>query len=394
MSVELADSLCVYLHFPFCRKKCLYCDFYSITNEPELIPAWKKGIITEFDLYFKSHIDRFSLKTLYVGGGSPNLLAAADLQQIVERLHQYLDFSALIEFSIELNPGLKDDLNLEYYSSLGINRLSVGIQSFNDLELKTLGRIHDARQARQAIEQIRRNGQFQLSCDLIFGIPGQTLNSWSDSLARLLCYSPEHISLYCLSYENNTPLTSSLSAGKIKPLSDELNWQMYKFAHQFLESAGYRHYEVSNWSKPGFECRHNLNYWHMGNYLGFGPAAHSFINNHRSWNHSDLREYLSLVDDRILPIANSEHRTAQESLLEFLFLSLRMAKGLNFERFTQLSNLDFNKILSTFKKDLYPDFDSEYGISSNGFFHLNLKGWFVIDYIVLNLFKIIEQEIA
>jgi len=274
----------LYIHVPFCVKKCGYCDFYSLPDKTALIPDYVEAVKQEAGRYHRVECD-----TLYIGGGTPSLLGTKNLPALLSGIYQTFDLRKMTEATIEVNPDSASYDFLRTAKMKGTNRVSIGVQSLIDTELKAAGRIHDARQAIAAVMEARRAGFESISADLIVGLPGQDSQSLHFSLEYLTGLSIQHLSLYCLSIESETPF----AANRPKDLpSDNMQADLYEQCVDFLEHHGFIHYEISNFAQPGFECQHNLNYWRGGEYVGLGPAAASHMKNKRYKNKPDLEAYI------------------------------------------------------------------------------------------------------
>ncbi|MBR5686028.1 MAG: radical SAM family heme chaperone HemW [Muribaculaceae bacterium] len=315
----------VYVHIPFCMQRCVYCDFYSTIDA-----AWQDTYVdTLIDEARHRHCEiRQSFKTLYVGGGTPSQLKTDLMSRLVKGLREALPLDDLEEFTVEVNP---DDVTGQYARFLvdrGVNRVSMGVQSFVDDELRLIRRRHDAQAARLAVKTIRDAGINNISIDLIYGIPGQTLDSWRYSVDEAIALGVQHISAYNLSYEKGTPLWNLRASGEVAELDDDTCVAMYQLLVKRLKSAGYEHYEISNFAQPGFHSRHNSAYWDGTPYLGLGAAAHSFDGEVRRYNPADLQKYLDRINEQ--GIAYDEERlTAEEQYDETVMLALRTARGLD-----------------------------------------------------------------
>lgn len=322
-------GLALYIHVPFCIHKCLYCDFYSTTRR-DLLPRYLKALQQEVVHYAASPLfSGQSLSTIYWGGGTPSLLPPDDLQRLMRQITAAWPLSGEAEITLEANPGALDSSHLPGYRTAGINRLSLGIQSFDDRELALLSRIHNAADAEAAFAAARRAGFEDLSLDLIFALPGQSLATWHHSLQRALDLGPEHLSLYSLTIEPETPLHREVAAGRLHPCDEELEREMLLAGKETLEAAGYDHYEISSYARPGRTARHNRHYWSGLPYLGLGPAAHSFAGGERWWNSRDLHRYITeAAAGRIAP-AGREHIGRNEAMGERLLLGLRRAEGVD-----------------------------------------------------------------
>jgi len=326
---------------------------------------------------------RVTFETIFFGGGTPSLLAPAQVERILSHLHAAFRITPDAEMTLEANPGTVTGERLRALRSLGINRLSIGIQSFHDHELKALGRIHDRAEAFRCIERARAAGFDNISIDLIYSIPGQTLTEWEDNLKIAVDLTPQHIAAYSLIVGENTPLARMVRSGEIRinPPDDEA--RMYERAMEYLGAHGYEHYEVSNYALPGFHCRHNCSYWSHENYLGFGPSAHSFWKGsdrtgaRRWWNVADLSKYLDRLEGGSLPIASEEFIGAREMLRERIFLGLRS------------SGLDLAKLASDFDHDFREEqremvrwvLDDRMALLTKDVLRLTPKGYLLCDEI-------------
>lgn len=318
----------LYVHVPFCRGKCPYCDFASGTDL-SLVPDWLAALAREMEIC-RDFAPRFD--TLYLGGGTPSLLTAAQLTVLWEGLYENFVFTPETEITLEANP---DDLTLgalERYRELGVNRLSLGVQSLDDRELTFLGRRHDASQALRALAWVREAGFANLGLDLIYGLPGQTLAAWHRTLEAALNFRPEHLSCYQLTVEEGTPLARWQAAGRFQSLPEETERQFFLFTAKFLETQGYLHYEISNFARgPAHKSRHNCKYWNHTSYLGLGPAAHSYRDGRRWWNHRSLEEYSQALSAGQAPLAGWEVLTPEQQRLESLYLGVRTREGVDLD---------------------------------------------------------------
>jgi putative oxygen-independent coproporphyrinogen III oxidase len=314
----------LYVHVPFCQRKCPYCDFASGTDLA-LVADWLRAIQQEMGLY-RDVAPTFD--TLYLGGGTPSLLAAEQLAVLLESLQEQFTFVPDTEITLEANP---DDLTLDIlkgYRELGVNRLSLGVQSFHDRELNFLGRRHDAAQALRAPAWSREAGFANLGLDLIYGLPGQTLDRWKRNLETALSFCPEHLSCYQLTVEAGTPLARRQAEAQFQLLSEETEREFFLFTSRFLEEAGYLHYEISNFARGSeYRSRHNGKYWNHTPYLGLGPAAHSYRDGRRWWNHRSLKDYCQALSKGEAPVADRETLNPEQTRLEALYLGLRTREG-------------------------------------------------------------------
>lgn len=316
---------CLYIHIPFCIRKCLYCDFLSLPYDPALAQRYTDALCRELEM---RNSDAAVLRTVYIGGGTPTILPEACLSQIFSRIRRSYTMAPEAEITVEANPGTLTVEKAAVLHTLGVNRVSLGVQSFMDTELRTLGRIHTASEAEKCAGMLLAAGIGNLSLDLIYGIPGQSITTWKGSLDRAVSLSPTHISAYELTPEKGTPLDGSLTAGKLAMPEEELILEMSDLAIDFLAGRGFVHYEISNYARDGYQCLHNLNYWDRGEYLAAGAGAHSFLNDVRSSNTWDVREYIETLTRGMLPVAESNEIPCETALSEFVFLGLRKTAGL------------------------------------------------------------------
>jgi oxygen-independent coproporphyrinogen III oxidase len=314
----------LYIHVPFCEHKCIYCDFYSITDR-SLSDAFVLALLQEST--WNQHnppFGGFAFSTLYFGGGTPSLLA-------IEQLETFITGQPLLpdaEITLEANPGTVSLAYLQALRRIGVNRLSIGIQSFVDEELRTLSRIHTAVEAERSILWARQAGFTNISLDFIFAIPGQTMTSLTHSLARAISFGPEHISCYSLTVEKETPLAVAVEQGVLHTCAEDQEEAMMVHVKKILEAAGYEQYEISNYARPNQRSRHNQSYWNGTPYLGLGPAAHSFDGQRRWWNSRDVVAYISAWQSGQGDPAGSETITPSEKTTEAILLGLRRKEGI------------------------------------------------------------------
>lgn len=307
----------LYVHIPFCHSKCSYCDFYS-TADKRRIDELLETIPKEYE-YRQDEIKE-SYRTVYFGGGTPSIIDTDKLYRLCEKLPT----KDAVEFTIEANPEDISTDKIEAWRAIGINRISMGIQSLNDAELRSINRRHDSQRAIEAIEKLLAGGIDNISCDLIYGLPGQDIRSWDESLTRLIEYNLPHLSAYCLSYEPGTVLYAKAKSGKIIPTDDETLEQMYVMLCKKMSEAGYEHYEISNFAKPGKKSMHNSSYWDSTPYIGLGPGAHSFDRKTRRYNPSNLKSYIENFPTTVIDEENE-----LEQYNDTLITSLRTAHGID-----------------------------------------------------------------
>ena len=330
----------LYIHIPFCVSKCPYCNFYSVTDRSN-IPRFIACLVEEMGLY-TGHFDRFD--TVYFGGGTPSTLSPAQLETILDAVCRHFAISKDAEITCELNPG---DVSSDYLASLramGINRLTIGIQSFDEPMLTFLGRRHSTPQSMAALELSRRAGFENIGLDLIYGIPGQSLKSWERGLHRAISYEPEHISCYELTIEPGTPLHRRYRDNEFAFPKEDLLYEFFTTTSRLLVDAGYVHYEVSNFAGDmHLRSRHNQKYWDQTPYLGIGPAAHSFHGNRRWWNHPSLDGYVEHLQVRRHPPGGTETLSISHLRNEALYLALRTKQGIDLSDFLLRYDCDILK---------------------------------------------------
>lgn len=303
-------------------------------TDRKLVGAFLKDLKKEIDFWGKK-LRRVAVKTVYFGGGTPSILSVRDFQKIVGWLKENFKFSRKLEFSLEANPETISEKKLKIWKQLGVNRISLGVQTFSDKFLKILGRVHNSEKSFQAIKLVKKYFQ-NFNLDLMFGLPGQTLKEFKNDLEKALSFKPAHLSIYQLTPEKNTPLFNLLKNKKLTLPDEETLFKMYQSAIQILSRAGFKHYEISNFCRPGQACQHNLAVWHFEPYLGLGPGAHSFLNNQRFANPKNI--FLRTLRPR-------RQTLSQNALMsEFMFLGLRLLKGIPLKKFKKLFGADLKKI--------------------------------------------------
>ncbi|MCK5148551.1 radical SAM family heme chaperone HemW [bacterium] len=318
----------IYIHIPFCRVRCHYCDFYSHGDALGSIPMYVDAVCREINLY-AGRINPAIITSIYLGGGTPSLLSIRQIHMILHEIKTRFRCEENPEISIEANPGTIDAEYLTQLSLQGINRLSLGIQSFCDRELTMLGRIHSADEAREAFQSARSAGFKQIGIDLIYGLPGQNVDQWQRSLKEAIALSPEHISAYALTWNDDTETGRRIECGDLPRPEEEMLAQQYQLAVTMLENAGYEHYEVSNFARSGCRARHNAAYWTGRPYLGLGASAHGYLPPVRYWNISDIDQYVHAIKDEKLPLAGSEELRPDQERIEQIALGLRTSEGIS-----------------------------------------------------------------
>jgi len=346
----------LYIHIPFCLSKCHYCDFYSLTSI-SAVPDFLDALFKEMEMY-RNRFNPFD--TVYIGGGTPSLLSPQQLESVLVNVRENFNLISNPEITIETNPA---DLNRSFLESMrenGINRITIGVQSFDEKVLGFLGRRHSVKQAISAIEASRKAGFHNIGLDLIYGVPAQDIGSWLDTLKQAVVFSPEHISCYQLTLETKTPLGMRYQAGEFSIPGEELQYEFFMKTSNFLKDAGYIHYEVSNFARgTEYTSRHNQKYWDHSPFLGLGPAAHSFQSNQRWWNHQSLDQYIAAINAGNLPIEETETLMIEQLRLEALYLGLRTKKGVSLQDIKNRYDYD----LFTEKKEMLDKLQEEGFIS-------------------------------
>lgn len=368
----------IYIHIPFCVRKCSYCDFLSFSNgTKDKQAAYMEALLKEIDIYGKlqggMHSDT-EVDTVFIGGGTPSILPYEDIKALMDTLRRNFNIEETSEITIEANPGTLTAEKLNAYLECGINRLSIGVQSFDDKMLAGLGRIHTADEAEDTYRLARRCGFRNINLDLMFAIPGHTVEIWRDTLEKAAELSPEHISFYSLQLEENTPFFEMFKRGEIEQIPDDIDRKMYHGAVSFLRSADYHHYEISNAAKPGYECRHNLKYWSMDDYFGFGLGASGFIGGVRYSNLRDPAAYCFFVEEGRLPIEEEHINTPYDNESEYIFTGLRKRSGIDLVDFKERfgKELAENEIVKSYAASGYMEIYEPFGRGQ--FLRLTEKG--------------------
>ncbi|MDR1344697.1 MAG: radical SAM family heme chaperone HemW [Tannerellaceae bacterium] len=372
----------LYIHIPFCLKRCIYCDFFSHTQMRHK-EAYLSALATEMAMR-KDYTGDEAIETVYFGGGTPSLLTASDFGDLFDAIYRLFDVSKDAEITIEANP---DDMTPAYVSSLRrlpFNRISMGVQSFSDEDLRFLCRRHTGRQATEAVRICKDEGYDNISIDLIYGLPGQTPGAWEDNLEKALRLDTPHISAYHLTYEKDTPLYRLKEEGRIQPVDEDVSLSLFEQLTNRMANAGYLHYEISSFARPGYLSLHNSAYWTGKKYLGLGPSAHSYDTQSRQWNVASVQRYIEGIEDKHL-CAESEHLDDNTKYNEYIMTRLRTLQG-----------IDTTYIRTTFGEDkhLYCKTQAQTFIN-NGMLceegerlKLSAKALFVSDSIISHLLRI------
>jgi len=370
----------VYIHIPFCRSKCVYCDFASFADIDHLMGPYLEALLIEI-----GHEHPLDVNTVYLGGGTPSHLPVESMERIMAAVKAKFHIDSDAEMTIEVNPRSATPDTLKSYRQMGFNRLSIGVQSFDDAMLKRLGRVHSAQDARDTVVDARNAGFNNLSIDLIHGIPGQSLEMAMDDLAAAVSLSPEHLSVYQLTVEEDTPLWDLVEDGKLELPEDGLQLSMYESAIGYLKGKGFAHYEVSNFAKPGNECLHNLAYWVGDEFLGLGSGAHSFIESVRYANPEDPEHYIR--DVAIGGTAAVEiHADEPDKIIDYFLMRLRLVdKSLDFETVNRKFGINFSEKYEKALKTL--ERQGLIRVSKSGFTQTH-KGLLFLDDVLLELDKV------
>lgn len=371
----------IYLHIPFCKTKCIYCDFYSVTKRDDSIDKFVNCLVKEIKLN-KNRLESTIFDTIFFGGGTPSVLTENQLENILNTLYENFNIDKKVEITLECNPGEITFEKLTHFRKLGINRLSMGFQSFSEKNLKFLGRLHSSKQSISTFNHARKAGFDNINIDLIYDIPKQKIKDWKEDLFLGTSLEPEHISAYSLTVEKNTVLHSMVKNKTAIMPSEEIDKKMFLSTISYLEQKNYIHYEISNFSKKNKECAHNLHYWRLEPYLAFGPGAHGFDGKKRWWNKKSIDYYISQIDKNISPIEFEETLSKKDSFNETIMNGLRLIEGAKIQKLDSLINQNLENYIDSFTEK-WPY------INNNGKnLSLNKKGLLFADEIIADLFLI------
>ena len=398
------NGLEIYIHIPFCVKKCDYCDFLSAPADLETKEKYVEALINEIKLN-KNKMSGYVVDTVFIGGGTPSLLEENQISKIMSVLRDNCNMSENPEITIECNPGTITESKLLEYKKSGINRISFGLQSANDEELKSIGRIHNYAGFLESYNLARKCGFDNINVDLMSALPGQTLKSYEETLNKVVRLEPEHISAYSLIVEENTLMYDRVKKAQIKGINilpdEESERKMYYLTNNILRSNGYRKYEISNYSKPGKECKHNIGYWQRKEYLGFGIGAASLYKENRYNNISDINKYIEVLTNNIKEnsinnvgnssevenqvnilnsiVKNLQQLTERDRMEEFMFLGLRMMEGVSMEKFEQYFGKTYMEVYGKVQKRME---DKRFLINDNGYVKLTEFGIDLSNYVM------------
>lgn len=335
-----------YVHIPFCTQICYYCDFSKVFIKNQPVDAYLEALIKEFESYQIN-----SLKTLYIGGGTPTAITAKQLDYLLSHLQQHLQLDQLEEFTIEANPGDLTEDKIAVLGQSAVNRISLGVQTFNDKQLKQIGRSHTEAQIYTTIASLKEAGFQNMSIDLIYALPGQTIQQVKENVAKALALDIPHLSLYSLILEHHTVFMNKMRRGKLQLPTEDLEAEMFEYIISEMEASGFEHYEISNFTKPGFESRHNLMYWNNDEYFGCGAGASGYLNGIRYRNRVPIQHYLKAVTDGNARLSE-EVLTKEEMMEEELFLGLRKKSGVSVSRFQEKFGLSFESRYGSVVREL------------------------------------------
>jgi oxygen-independent coproporphyrinogen-3 oxidase len=379
----------LYFHLPYCRRKCPYCDFFKVVPRAGERERYVRALLAEISLAAKCYsIFVGPASTVYFGGGTPSLHTPEELSTLVDNARAEWGLCDGAEITLEANPGTLTAETLNGWGKAGINRLSIGGQSFSARKLSLLYRDHSAEEIHEAFRLARAAGFSNMSLDLIFGLPGETLDEWKSDLEAASALHPEHISLYNLEFHEGTPFDRWRHSGRLVPLSEDAEADLYLFTHDFFVQRGYEHYEVSNFAKPGFRSVHNSAYWQGHSYLGLGPSAHSFDGNTlRFFNKPDLHAYFSEIEASRLPVGGQQNLSVRDQIEEWISLRLRRSEGIGFsDAVERLGAATAHKLWERAAK-LPVTLTS----LNDNHFALTAEGWFRENSVLLFLFEGLED---
>ncbi len=371
-------NLGLYIHIPFCRSKCAYCDFYSLPDCREY-QRYVDSLLLHMEDY-SATVKEYDINTVFIGGGTPSVLPQKCVISLINGIYSNFNVTTDAEFTMEVNPATVSYGNLRAYHDMGVNRLSIGMQSACDNELRALTRIHNFEQFEECYKFARRAKFDNINVDLMYGIPEQTPATLRMSLETLTDLDPEHISLYGLMIEDNTPFAEVRD--KLPLPNEDEEYQMYADSIDFLLSQGYCHYEISNFSKPQKQCRHNLKYWFCHEYLGLGPGAHSYFGDHRFSFKRDVQLYMDALEsvNGTYELTDEDYLIKpQERVGEYIMLQLRLCRGINIDTFRDLFGLDFEEMYGGFLRSYI---DNGYMVKNGSYYAFTIKGMYVSNYIL------------
>ena len=379
------EKLGIYIHIPFCVKKCAYCDFYSLCDL-SLQANYVNALISQI-ASFRAEAKNRIVDTIYIGGGTPSILSGEHILRILKTVRKTFKVSEDAEITLEANPGTLNPEKLVAYHEAGINRLSIGLQSANPQELSMLGRIHTKEEFERSFLLARLEGFQNINVDIMYALPGQTEQTLSETLDYVIGFDPDHISFYGLTIEPETPFGRNKEIEALLP-GEDVQVEMYLKSIDKLEEAGFFQYEISNFSKPGFECHHNMRYWKAEEYLGFGPAAHSFFDGMRYSYGKSIRNFITTPCQRNNLIDTQEFSTNEEEALEFVMLGFRLRSGIDITEYGERFGEDFE---AKYGKRMQPFIEKEYIMKTKNGYRLSRRGFLISNYILSEILNF-DQE--
>jgi oxygen-independent coproporphyrinogen-3 oxidase len=370
----------IYIHIPFCKSKCAYCNFFSLASESKIndyVEALKKEIVLR-----KNYLGGETVKTIYFGGGTPSILSVKNIEEILELLNKNYEIVSSPEITLEINPDTIDREKMSSLKKIGVNRMSVGIQSFDDEDLRYLGRRHDSRHAMQVLEDLKQTDFEKITLDLIYGMPTLTEEKWNKNLDIFFSTGITHLSAYALTVEPKTILGQRIEKGELQSVSEEETIRHYNILVERTKENGFEHYEISNFAKEGFRSQHNSIYWRDEKYLGLGPSAHSYDGKSRQWNISNLTKYIQLVGDAEL-FYEKEILSTEDKFNEYVMTSLRTSWGCDIEKIER----DYGKSYAHhFLKNIKKYLENGEMLKENNTYFLSEEGKLFADGIAADLF--------
>lgn len=379
------NNLGIYVHIPFCESKCLYCDFNSSCESEEVIKNYIRALLKEIELYGNKYSE-YIVDTIFIGGGTPSSINYKYILMILERIKKSFCLDKDAEISIEGNPNSITEENTREYVKAGINRISIGAQSFDESELKELGRIHSSEDISLAVEFCRNSGLKNINIDLMMGIPKQSFESLEYSLQRAVSLNPTHISFYSLILEEGTPLYEMESGGvDLKLPGEDDERLMYKYLLKFLRERNYHQYEISNFSLEGYECRHNIKYWKSQDYLGLGLSAHGRVKDIRYSNTSDINEYIKSMDKNIFPRDKEECLSTTDRINEYIFMGIRLNNGIDLVAISEEFSIDF---LREYENEIEKNLNLNYLEFTDGYLRLTDLGRDFSNLVELDFYRL------
>lgn len=375
------DRLGLYIHVPFCDRKCDYCDFVSYSMGEDAQREFKEALFKEIDLYMPQ-CEKMIFNSIYIGGGTPSVMYNGFIYELSRKIYSSFHFEGEVEFTVEVNPSSVTEKRLLEYIRSGVNRISVGVQCLDSKLLRNLGRFQTIDNLNNTFTLLRKMLFVNISADVMIGLPNQSMDAVRDTIEYLVEQNVKHISVYTLQVEENTPLYKRVKMGQIKPLGDEACIKMYNTVNKMLKKAGFVRYEVSNFAIPTYESKHNFKYWKDVDYLGLGVSAHSFLDGYRFSNTSRLDEYIESLNNGKLPVADKERIRDQERRTEYIMLGLRLATGLNLEKFRKKFKED---LLKTRAEAIQNLIKRGYLYIEDGFLKIAPEHFYVSNRIILEL---------